>query len=148
MLQGGISSVNEVWEPWDYYHRTQRRRLPQKREKVIFQNFMQCCRHPGSCNCCRNPLQELEGIRLKNEIVPCRHNFDPWGSSLTWHMCHTRVHLPCKFGVSATVPSKIVSSSCCFAKGSRGGTWCFVRGWYFFLKNMLGWTMLPWHVLK
>ena len=65
----------------------------------------------------------LEGIRLKNGIVPCGHNFDPTGSSLTWHIRHTRVHLPCKFQVSTTVPSKKVSSSCCFAKGSRGGTW-------------------------
>ena len=30
---------------------------PQKRGKGhFFRNFMQCCRRPGSCNCCRNPL--------------------------------------------------------------------------------------------
>ena len=51
-------------------------------------------------------MSELEGIRLKNGNVPCGHNFDPTGSSLTWHIRHTRVHLPCKFQVSATVPSK------------------------------------------
>ena len=56
----------------------------------------------------------LEGIRLKNGIVPCGHNFDPSGSSLTWHLCHTRMYVPCKFGVSAISPSEILSSSCCF----------------------------------
>ena len=56
----------------------------------------------------------LEGIRLKNGIVPCGHNFDPSGSPLTWHLWHTRVHVPCKFGVSATSPSEILSSSCCY----------------------------------
>ena len=70
----------------------------------------------------------LEGIRLRNGIVPCGHNFDPTGLSLTWHIRRTRVHLPCKFQVSATVPSKKVSSSCSFAKGSRGGTWHVPRG--------------------
>ena len=71
----------------------------------------------------RQRVSELEGIRLENGIVPCGHNFDPTGSSLTWHIRRTRVHLSCKFQVSATVPSKKVSSSCCFCKGSRGGTW-------------------------
>ena len=68
-------------------------------------------------------MSVLEGIRLKNGIVPCGHTFDLTGSSLTWHICHTRVHQPCKLWVSATIPSKKVSSSCCFCKGSRGGTW-------------------------
>ena len=47
----------------------------------------------------RQRVSELEGIMLKNGIVPCGHNFDPSGSSLTWHIRHTRVHLPCKFQV-------------------------------------------------
>ena len=37
-------------------------------------------------------MSVLEGIRLGNGIVPCGHNFDPTGSSLTWHIRHTRVH--------------------------------------------------------
>ena len=45
-------------------------------------------------------VSELEGIRLKNEIVPWGHNFDPIKSSLTWHTSHTKVHLPWKFGLS------------------------------------------------
>ena len=79
----------------------------------------------------------LEGIRLKNGIVPCGHNFDPMGSSLTWHIRRTRVHLSCKFHVSATVPSKKVSSSCCFAKGSRGGTWHVPRGTWRHVTNAI-----------
>ena len=31
-------------------------------------------------------VPELEGIRLKNGNVPWGHNFDPSGSSLTWHV--------------------------------------------------------------
>ena len=64
-------------------------------------------------------VSELEGFRLKNGIVPCGHNFDPSGSSLRWHIRHTRVHLPCKFWVPATPPSKILSSSCCFFSQKR-----------------------------
>ena len=79
----------------------------------------------------------LEGIRLKNGIVPCGHNFDPTGSSLTWHIRHTRVHQPCKLWVSATIPSKKVSSSCCFAKGSRGGTWHVPRGTWRHVTNAI-----------
>ena len=79
----------------------------------------------------------LEGIRLKNGIVPCGHNFDPTGSSLTWHIRHTRVHLPSKFQVSATTPSKKVSSSCCFAKGSRGGTWHVPRATWRHVTNAI-----------
>ena len=82
-------------------------------------------------------VSELEGIRLKNGIVPCGHNFDPTGSSLTRHIRHTRVHLPCKFWVSATVSSKKVSSSCCFAKGSRGGTWHVPRGTWRHVTNAI-----------
>ena len=85
----------------------------------------------------RQRVSELEGERLKNGIVPCGHNFDPTGSSLTWHIRHTRVHLPCKFWVSATVPSKKVSSSCCFAKGSRGGTWHVPRGTWRHVTNAI-----------
>ena len=85
----------------------------------------------------RQRVSELEGIMLKNGIVPCGHNFDPAGSSLTWHIRHTRVHLPCKFWVSATVPSKKVSSSCCFAKGSRGGTWHVPRGTWCHVTNAI-----------
>ena len=82
-------------------------------------------------------MSELEVIKLKNGIVPCGHNFDPTGSSLTWHIRHTRVHVPCKFWVSATVPSKKVSSSCCFAKGSRGGTWHVPRGTWRHVTNAI-----------
>ena len=73
-------------------------------------------------------MSELEGRRLKNGIVPRGHKFDLSGSLLTWHIRRTRVHVSCKFWVSAIVPSKKVSSSCCFAKGSRGGTWHVPRG--------------------
>ena len=45
-------------------------------------------------------VSELEGIRLKNEIVPWGHNFEPIETSLTWHTSHTRVHLPWKFQLS------------------------------------------------
>ena len=80
-----------------------------------------------SLNCTRVPnllalgqrVSELEGIRLKNGIVPCGHNFDPSRSPLTWHLCHTRVHVPCKFGVSATSPSEILSSSCHYFRKNR-----------------------------
>ena len=82
-------------------------------------------------------MSELEGIRLKNGIVPCGHNFDPTRSSLTWHIRRTRVHLPCKFWVSATVPSKKVSSSCCFGKGSRGGTWHVPRATWRHVTNAI-----------
>ena len=68
-------------------------------------------------------VSELEGIRLKNEIVPWGHNFDPIESSLTWHMYPTGVHIPWKFRVSATFFSTTLSSVYGFAKGSRGGTW-------------------------
>ena len=85
----------------------------------------------------RQRVSELEGIRLKNGIVPCGHNFDPTRSSLTWHIRRTRVHLPCKFWVSATVPSKKVSSSCCFGKGSRGGTWHVPRATWRHVTNAI-----------
>ena len=61
----------------------------------------------------------LEGIRLGNGIVPCGHNFDPTGSSLAWHIRHTRVHLPCKFGISATAPSKIFVQLMLFFRKKR-----------------------------
>ena len=48
----------------------------------------------------RQRVSELEGIRLENGIVPCGHNFDLSGSSLTWHVNHTSAHLPWKFGFS------------------------------------------------
>ena len=50
----------------------------------------------------RQRVSELEGIRLKNKTDPCGVNFDPSGSKLTWHMCHTRMHVPCNFGVCVT----------------------------------------------
>ena len=79
----------------------------------------------------------LEAIRLKNGIVPCGNNFDPTGSSLTWHMRRTRVHLPCKFQVSATFHSKKVFSAYGFAKGSRGGTWHVPRGTWRHVTNAI-----------
>ena len=60
--------------------------------------------------------------------MPWGHNFDPIGSSLTWHVYHTGVHLPWKFRVSATIFSNTLSSVYGFAKGSRGGTWHVPRG--------------------
>ena len=52
------------------------------------------------------------GQRLKNKIDPCGVNFDPSGSKITWHMCHTRMHVPCKFWVCATpLPSEIFSNA-------------------------------------
>ena len=36
-------------------------------------------------------VSELEGITLKNGIVPTGHNFDAIESSLTWHVYHTAV---------------------------------------------------------
>ena len=65
---------------------------------ILVPNFVKFCQR----------VSELEGIRLKRKIVPavpCGHNFDPSGSSLPWHVCHTSAHLPWKFGVSATSPS-------------------------------------------
>ena len=73
-------------------------------------------------------VSELEGIRLQNGNVPWGHNFDPSGSSLTWHVYPTGVHLPWKFRVSTTFFSNTLSSEYCFAKGSRGGTWHVPRG--------------------
>ena len=77
------------------------------------------------------------GHKAEKRDCALRHNFDPTGSSLTWHIRRTRVHLPCKFQVSATVPSKKVSSSCCFAKGSRGGTWHVPRGTWRHVTNAI-----------
>ena len=34
------------------------------------------------------------GTRVAKKIDPCGVNFDPSGSKVAWHMCHTRVHLP------------------------------------------------------
>ena len=82
-------------------------------------------------------VSELEGIRLKNEIVPWGHNFDPIGSSLTWHVYPPGVHLPWKFRVSATFFSNTLSSACCFAKGSRGGTWHVPRGTWRHVTNAI-----------
>ena len=82
-------------------------------------------------------VSELEGIRLKNEIVPWGHNFDPSGSSLTWLVYHTGVHLPWKFGVSVTFRSKIWSFLYGFAKGSRGGTWHVPRGTWRHVTNAI-----------
>ena len=57
-------------------------------------------------------VSELEGMKPKNKIDPCGVNFDPSGSKLTWHMCHTRMHVPCKFWVCATpLPSNIFSNA-------------------------------------
>ena len=80
---------------------------------------------------------ELEGIRLKNEIVPWGHNFDPIGSSLTWHVYPTGVHLLWKFRVSATFFSNTLFSEYCFAKGSRGGTWHVPRGTWRHVTNAI-----------
>ena len=82
-------------------------------------------------------VSELEGIRLKNEIVPWGHNFDPSGSSLTWHVYPIGVHLPWKFHVSATFRSKIWSFLYGFAKGSRGGTWHVPRGTWRHVTNAI-----------
>ena len=35
---------------------------PQNDKKAFFWNSMQCCRRPGSCNCCRNPLHLWESV--------------------------------------------------------------------------------------
>ena len=56
-------------------------------------------------------VSELEGIRLKHKIVLCGPNFDPSGSSLAWHVCHTRAHLPWKFEVFATSPALHIQTS-------------------------------------
>ena len=82
-------------------------------------------------------VSELEGIRLKNEIVPWGHNFDPIGSSLTWHVYPPGVHLPWKFRVSATFFSNTLSSVYGFAKGSRGGTWHVPRGTWRHVTNAI-----------
>ena len=82
-------------------------------------------------------VSELGGIRLKNEIVPWGHNFDPSGSSLTWHVYPIGVHLPWKFHVSATFRSKIWSFLYGFAKGSRGGTWHVPRGTWRHVTNAI-----------
>ena len=82
-------------------------------------------------------VSELEGIRLENGNVPWGHNFDPIGSSLTWHVYPPGVHLPWKFRVSATFRSKILSSQYCFAKGSRGGTWHVPRGTWRHVTNAI-----------
>ena len=82
-------------------------------------------------------VSELEGIRLKNEIVPWGHNFDPIELSLTWHVYHTGVHLPWKFRVSATFFSNTLSSVYGFAKGSRGGTWHVPRGTWRHVTNAI-----------
>ena len=78
-------------------------------------------------------VPELEGIRLKKEIVPSGHNFDPIGSSLTWHTSHTRVHLPWKIGLSDSsrlgcTPAKVFLLRVhAAARGTchvaRGATW-------------------------
>ena len=82
-------------------------------------------------------VSELEGIRLKNGNVPWGHNFDPSGSSLTWHVYPTGVHLLWKFRVSATFFSNTLSSEYCFAKGSRGGTWHVPRGTWRHVTNAI-----------
>ena len=69
--------------------------------------------------------------------MPWGHNFDPSGSSLTWHVYHVRVHLPWKFRVSATFRSKIWSFLYGFAKGSRGGTWHVPRGTWRHVTNAI-----------
>ena len=78
-------------------------------------------------------VSELDGIRLKNEIVPWGHNFDPIETSLTWHTSHTRVHLPWKFGLSDSsrlgcTPAKVFLLRVhAAARGTchvaRGATW-------------------------
>ena len=80
-------------------------------------------------------VSELEGVRLKNGNVPWGHNFDPSGSSLTWHVYPPGVHLPWKFRVSATFFSNTLSSQYCFAKGSRGGTWHVPRSTWCHVTN-------------
>ena len=85
----------------------------------------------------RQRVSELEGIRLENEIVPWGHNCDPSGSSLTWHVYHTWVHVPCKVRVSAMFRSKIWSFLYGFAKGSRGGTWHVSRGTWHHVTNAI-----------
>ena len=82
-------------------------------------------------------VSELEGIRLENIIVPWGHNFDPSGSSLTWHVYHTGVHVPWKFRVSAMFRSTKVSSTYGFAKGSRGGTSHVPRGTWRHMTNAI-----------
>ena len=78
-------------------------------------------------------VSELEGIRLKNEIVPWGHNFDPIETSLTWHTSLTRVHLPWKFELSDSsrlgcTPAKVFLLRVhAAARGTchvaRGATW-------------------------
>ena len=78
-------------------------------------------------------VSELEGIRLKNEIVPWGHNFEPIETSLTWHTSHTRVHLPWKFQLSDSfrlgcTPAKVYLLRVhAAARGTchvaRGATW-------------------------
>ena len=82
-------------------------------------------------------VSELEGIKLENEIVPWGHNFEPSGSSLTWHVYPTGVHLLWKFRVSTTFFSNTLSSEYCFAKGSRGGTWHVARGTWRHVTNAI-----------
>ena len=75
-------------------------------------------------------VSELDGIRLKHEIVPavpCGHNFDPSGSSLAWHVCHTRAHLPWKFGVSATSPAMHTQSAPVLSRRSPTTSWRWWR---------------------
>ena len=71
---------------------------PQKWDKkAISRNFMQCCRRPGSCNCCRNPLHS-------HHRQACRHNIHQ--SSIT-----TPVHCAVSRELSAGVHGHIQSAS-------------------------------------
>ena len=75
-------------------------------------------------------VSELEGIKLKNQIVPWGHNFDPIETSLTWHTSHTRVHLPWKFGLSDSsrlgcTPAQLILLR---VHAAARGTWHVARG--------------------
>ena len=50
---------------------------PRKGKSYIFRNFMQCCRRPGSCNCCRNPLHGLQKKNTHLRMTQHRLGQDP-----------------------------------------------------------------------
>ena len=82
-------------------------------------------------------FSELEDIRLKNEIVPCGHNFDPIETSLT------KAHIPhrgaptLKVWALGLLPFGLYPGAIDFAKGSRGGTWHVPRGTWRHVTNAI-----------
>ena len=78
-------------------------------------------------------VSELDGIRLKNEIVPWGHNFDPIKSSLTWHVYPPGCTYPesfvslwlsvRRFGPSCMVLLRVHAAARGTCHVARGATW-------------------------